>query len=106
MASRRSTTKTVVSGTRRIYRTVKITKTIIQCERPYVLFGEAVATIRCDTGLTQQELANKLGYSRASIANIETGRQRVLLSDVFDFAKALKIKPRQLFDAAALGVRP
>lgn len=70
-----------------------------QCEQPYVLFGEAVRARRLQLHLTQQELSAALGYSRASIANIEIGRQRVLLSDVFDFATALKIRPRALFDA-------
>lgn len=99
--SRRKTTKKVVNGTRRVYRIVKVTRTIMQCERPYVLFGEAVAALRADAQMTQQELADKLGYSRASIANIETGRQRVLLSDVFDFAKVLRIKPALLFQEAS-----
>lgn len=99
--SRRKTTKKVVNGSRRVYRVVRVQKTVIQCERPYVLFGEAVRTVRLRREVTQQELADKLSYSRASIANIELGRQRVLLSDVFDFAKALKIKPALLFEAAA-----
>ena len=99
--SRRKMTKKTVNGSRRVYRVVKVQKTIIQCERPYVQFGIAVAALRSDAGLTQQMLADKLGYSRASIANIETGRQRVLLSDVFDFAKALRVKPALLFQEAA-----
>lgn len=94
-------TKKVVKGTRRVYTVVNVQRTVLQCERPYVLFGEAVAALRADIGMTQQMLADKLGYSRASIANIETGRQRVLLSDVFDFAKALKVKPALLFNEAA-----
>ncbi len=86
---------------RRVYRVVKITREVLQCERPYVLFGEAVKNARFDLGLTQQELADKLKLSRGSIANIETGRQRVLLSDVLDFAKALKLKPIALFEAVS-----
>lgn len=96
---RRTMTKRRVNGTRRVYRVIKISKMIMQCERPYVLFGEAVRAARHDAEITQQELADKLGYARASIANIETGRQRVLLSDVFDFAKALRISPQKLFQA-------
>ena len=86
-----------VTRRKRVYRTVSVTKTVFQCERPYVLFGEAVCQARHDLGLTQQELADKLKYTRGSIANIETGRQRVLLSDVLDFAKALKMTPLDLF---------
>lgn len=99
--SRMRRKKTIKAVTRRVrrYRTVTVTRQIMQCERPYVLFGEAVRDARKVIGLTQQELADKLGHSRGSIANIETGRQRVLLSDVFDFAKALKMQPRKLFEA-------
>jgi DNA-binding XRE family transcriptional regulator len=92
-------TKRTVTATRRVYRVVKVTKHILQCERPYVLFGQAVADARYAIGMTQQELADKLKYSRGSIANIEGGRQRILLTDVFDFAKVLKLKPRDLFNA-------
>lgn len=95
---RKKTVKTVV-GTRRVYRVVKVTREIIQCERPYVLFGEAVRDARLALEMTQEELAAKVGLVRASIANIETGRQRVLLSDLFDFAKALRLTPLKLFHA-------
>ncbi len=96
---RRQKTRVTVTRNRRVYRVVKVTRELLQCERPYVLFGEAVKKARFDLGLTQHELADKLKLSRGSIANIETGRQRVLLSDVFDFAKALKLKPIALFEA-------
>lgn len=92
-------TKTVQIKTRRVQRLVVVTKqvTVLQCERPYVLFGLAVAESRRNQGITQQGLASKLSMSRGSIANIEVGRQRVLLSDVFDFAKALSIPAGRLF---------
>jgi len=44
-------------------------------------------------------MPGKMGLSRGSIANIETGRQRVLLSDLLDFAKVLKLDPKKLFVA-------
>jgi DNA-binding XRE family transcriptional regulator len=101
MTRRRQKTRVTVTRNRRVYRVVKITRDVLQCERPYVLFGEAVKNVRIDLGFTQQELADKLKVSRGSIANIETGRQRILLSDVFDFAKVLKVKPIALFVAAS-----
>jgi DNA-binding XRE family transcriptional regulator len=99
MTMKRTTTKRKVAGTRRVYRVVKVTKTILQCERPYVLFGEELRRQRLHKEWTQQELADKLKVSRGSIANIEVGRQRVLLSDLFDFADVLGIRPRIFFDA-------
>lgn len=99
MAPQRQMTKRKVASTRRVYRVVNLTRNVLQCERPYVLFGEAVRDARLKLDWTQQKLADKTGYVRASIANIELGRQRVLLTDVFVFAKALKLKPQRLFDA-------
>jgi DNA-binding XRE family transcriptional regulator len=84
---------------RRVYQTVTLSKKVLQCERPYVLFGKAVRSARLDLGLTQQALADLLGYARPTITNIEIGRQRVLLDDVFRFAKVLKLKPITLFNA-------
>ena len=96
---KRSMTKKTVNGTRKVWRVVKITKTVLQCERPYVLFGEAVRDARIALGMTQQDLADKVKQSRGSIANIEVGRQRVLLADVFIYAKVLKVPARTFFNA-------
>lgn len=94
-----------VERTKRIkvitYKVVKVTKAVKQVERCYVLFGEAVREARHERGWNQQELADKLNLSRGSIANIEVGRQRILLSDVFDFAKILKLKPADVFAAVS-----
>jgi transcriptional regulator with XRE-family HTH domain len=55
----------------------------------YVSFGRAVAVRRENLGWTQADLASRVGMSRASIANIERGRQGVLLLHVYDLAEAL-----------------
>lgn len=59
-------------------------------ETIYKAFGRAVATRRKELSLTQAELAGKVGMSRASIANIESGRQNVLLHHVYSLASALE----------------
>jgi transcriptional regulator with XRE-family HTH domain len=56
----------------------------------YKVFGNAVSTRRKALGLTQAELASKVKVSRASIANIESGRQNVLLHHVYALAAALE----------------
>lgn len=57
----------------------------------YEAFGSALATRRKEMGLTQAALATRVGMSRASIANIERGRQNVLLHHVYRLAEALEI---------------
>jgi transcriptional regulator with XRE-family HTH domain len=56
----------------------------------YKAFGSAIATRRRALGLTQAQLASKVKVSRASIANIESGRQNILLHHVYALAAALE----------------
>lgn len=58
-------------------------------EALYKAFGSAVSTRRKALGLTQAELAGKVKMSRASVANIESGRQNILLHHVYALAAAL-----------------
>lgn len=58
-------------------------------ESLYKSFGHAVAARRTAQKLTQLELGERIGLSRASIANIESGRQNVLLHQVYRLASAL-----------------
>lgn len=55
----------------------------------YRQLGRNVARLRSDRGRTQAEIAAQIGLTRASLANIETGRQKVLMHHVFRLAKAL-----------------
>lgn len=100
MAQRRHKSVRTVKVRRRVvtYRTV--TRQVVQCEPCYVRFGEAVREARLAKGWTQQELARKLKMSVPSISNIETGSRRVLLGDVFEFAKALGVEVRKLITSA------
>ncbi|MFG6588944.1 helix-turn-helix transcriptional regulator [Sulfitobacter sp.] len=55
-------------------------------------FGRAVATRRKQQdNMTQLELAQKTGLSRASIANIERGQQNVGLHHLYSIANALEV---------------
>lgn len=62
----------------------------------YRLLGAKVQHIRETLGLTQLELSKKIGLTRTSIANIEAGRQRVLLHDIETIAAAFGISPKGL----------
>lgn len=53
-------------------------------------FGKRVRKRRIQLGLSQEELAKKLGYSsRSTINKIENGTNDVVQTKVVDFAKAL-----------------
>lgn len=60
-------------------------------EAIYRVFGQKLRELRVRKQIPQQELATLSGLTRASIANIESGRQRVLLHQVVEFAAALKV---------------
>lgn len=57
--------------------------------RPYAEFGIRLRYSRLAAHLSQQQLAQRVGLSRASIANIESGRQQVLLHTAIDLADAV-----------------
>lgn len=55
----------------------------------YRQLGRNIARLRNERGSTQAEIAAQIGLTRASLANIETGRQKVLMHHVFRLANAL-----------------
>lgn len=70
----------------------------------YKAFGRSVAARRRELDLTQAKLAARVGMSRASIANIESGRQNVLLHHVYSLASALAVA--KLSDILPAPARP
>ncbi len=62
----------------------------------YRHIGTVVKARRKSLRLTQENLSARLGISRASLANIETGRQRVLVHQVYAFAAELDLRPHEL----------
>jgi transcriptional regulator with XRE-family HTH domain len=62
----------------------------------YLLIGAKLVHMRTTLGISQEELAKKIGLTRTSITNIEAGRQRVLLHDVEKIAAAFGISPKHL----------
>lgn len=51
--------------------------------------NEALMNARRTLGLTQEELASQLGYSKASVSNWENGYSNPTLSDAFRIAEIL-----------------
>lgn len=71
----------------------------------YRRLGREVAKRREKLGLTQAKVAEQLGLSRASLANLENGRQRIMVHQLFRLVDVLDLKsildlvpPRWTFD--------
>lgn len=62
----------------------------------YAEIGKLIRGRRSQLGWTQERLAKLLAMSRASIANIENGRQKLLVHTLFDFAAVLQVEPAEL----------
>lgn len=72
----------------------------------YRKFGEVVRGLRKRVGLSQASLARSVGLSRPSIANIEKGRQRVFLDQLFAIAAALDVDVRELLPSRKASLPP
>lgn len=67
-------------------------------------FGIKVRARRTQIDMSQEELADELGLSRVSVANIERGRQRVLLHQAVILSRLLGIPLDEFVSADAKDV--
>lgn len=67
-----------------------------QEESVYQEFGQILRVCREARGMTQQQLADNSDFSRTSISNIESGKQRVLLHQIYEFATILGVPSQAL----------
>lgn len=65
-------------------------------ERFYDVIAVAIRNERLLRRKTQQQLADAVGVSRASIANLEAGRQRIMMHQMPVFAKAIGVPVKAL----------
>ena len=73
----------------------------------YGRLGILVRQHRKRLDMNQQTLGRAIGLSRASVANIETGRQHIPLHHLYRLAAALRVDPQTLLPGAARdGVPP
>jgi transcriptional regulator with XRE-family HTH domain len=59
-------------------------------------FGVRVRKCRLETGLSQEELANRAGLHRTYIGGIERGERNVSLINIVRIARAMNLKPEHL----------
>ena len=68
-----------------------------QEEKLLKAFGKGLAEVRKSKGLTQQQLAEKVGMSVVTIAYLETGERWARISTLNKIAKSLGVCIRDLF---------
>jgi transcriptional regulator with XRE-family HTH domain len=59
--------------------------------------GAHIRELRHQTGISQEELADRAGLHRTYIGAIERGERNVGLINLFRIARALKVKLAELF---------
>jgi len=62
----------------------------------HVKFGHRVKELRKEQDMTQQMLAEKIGYDRSYLGFLERGERNPSLEVIIKIAKALAIKPDDL----------
>lgn len=60
--------------------------------RIYELVGPKIRAVRLKRGWNQADLARQVGLTRSSIANVEAGRQRLLIHSLFAIANTLDVE--------------
>jgi transcriptional regulator with XRE-family HTH domain len=65
----------------------------------YAQIGGEIRRRREGLGLSQAQLADRIGVGRTSITMIERGSQAILVHQLLDIAKALRVSPDKLLDA-------
>ena len=66
----------------------------------YRQIGGVIRALRRRQDKAQEAVAGQLGISRATLANIETGRQRILVHQLYAIAQALDVKVSDLLPGA------
>ena len=61
------------------------------------LVGKRIKLLRCDSGMQQVELAEKIGVSQSLLSNIESGRCSVTLENLIKIHEALGCPMRSFF---------
>ena len=60
------------------------------------LFGENLAALRKEAGLTQEKLAEKIDVDARTVQKFEAGEANITLLNIYALADALKVKPGDL----------
>jgi transcriptional regulator with XRE-family HTH domain len=64
------------------------------------LVGANVRKLRLSAGISQAELATRMGVDRAYVSGLEAGQRNPTVVTLWHLAKALDVKMRELFKEA------
>lgn len=73
-----------------------------EIEDVYQRIGDVVRSLRSEAGWTQADLACQVGLTRASIANVELGRQRLMLHQIVSLADVFSVPVGQIIGEAVM----
>ena len=65
------------------------------------LVGANIRKARLAAGMTQEELAERSGFSQQYISGLERGKRNPTVVSVFELAQALGVRHEQLVEATA-----
>jgi len=68
----------------------------------YECIGERIKELRQKSGFSQEVLGKKLELSRASVVNIEKGRQQPSIHLIIDISRILNVDINQILDMEIL----
>ena len=70
------------------------------------LFGRRVRQLRKSMGLTQQQLASRVGMDYKYLGSVERGERNITIDNIQRIAEALGVEPYQLFLFSYEGLKP
>jgi transcriptional regulator with XRE-family HTH domain len=63
---------------------------------PRVVFGQQLAALRRQAGLSQEGLALESGLARSYLGGVERGQRNIALLNICRLAAALSVRPSEL----------
>jgi len=70
------------------------------------MFASTLASLRNESGMSQQQVADKLAIARATYANLETGKRSPSLDQINAIANLFEVQPAVLIDPKAYSASP